>query len=142
MCPAFAGDAKRHPLQVALNGTAATPVDETPYGLGRDRDGVRSVPADPGRSIWYVTVRIEPDAWIKPERSALLDGAGGIGVAMPDGVRAIETSAGNYRLLERTDHDSLLSNPSLLRLVSMLLTARDAVEAAPSGESVPVPEAH
>src|SRR2546425_7767826 len=35
MCPAFATNARTHPLQVALNGTEGARVDETPYGLGR-----------------------------------------------------------------------------------------------------------
>src|SRR6266850_7587993 len=44
MCPAFATNARAHPLQVALNGTEAARVDETPYGLGLDRPGVARIP--------------------------------------------------------------------------------------------------
>jgi len=51
MCPAFATNARAHPLQVALNGTEAARVDETPYGLGLDRPGVARVPPDSTRSI-------------------------------------------------------------------------------------------
>jgi pimeloyl-ACP methyl ester carboxylesterase len=125
MCPAFATSARTHNLQVALNGTDGGSIDETPYGLGADRPAVRSVPADGARSILYLTVRLEPDAWIKPERSATLDGAGGAPIAVPAGVPARESSPGNFLFEVRVDHDPLLAHPDLLRLVTAMLTARD-----------------
>ena len=125
MCPAFATNARTHPLQVALNGTEGARVDETPYGLGPDRPGVPRVPPDGTRSILYLTVRVEPDSWIQPERSALLDGAGGVPIRVPAGVPVQETSPGNFLFLERVGHDPLLYHPDLMRFVAAVLAARD-----------------
>jgi len=125
MCPAFAANARTHPLQVALNGTEGARVDETPYGLGPDRPGVPRVPPDGTRSILYLTVRVEPDSWIQPERSALLDGAGGVPIRVPAGVPVQETSPGNFLFLERVGHDPLLHHPDLMRFVAAVLAARD-----------------
>lgn len=136
LCPAFATDARTHALQTALNGANGAGVDETPYGLGPDRPGVPRIAHDSARKILYLTVRIEPDAWIQPERSAMLDGAGGVPIAVPDGVRVQETSPGNFLLQARTGHDPLLRHPALLRLVVAMLAARDridGVEAASGG---------
>src|SRR5882724_9359405 len=94
MCPAFAPNAQTHAVQVALNGADGAWVDETPYGLGLDRSGVPRIAADATRNILYLTVRVEPDRWIQPERSALLDGAGGVRLNIPAGVPAEETSPG------------------------------------------------
>ncbi len=128
MCPAFATDRGRNPVQVALNGTPSAPADETPYGFGADRDGVVPVPRDATRNILYLTVRVEPDEWINPERSATLDGAGGMAVELPPGVAVEETSPGNYLLRERADHVSVLRGGGSLRLVTALLAARDAAK--------------
>jgi len=126
LCPAFATSARTHDLQVTLNGTDGAGIDETPYGLGPDRPGVTRVPAGGGRSILYLTVRVEPDAWIQPERSASLDGAGGVRIVVPDGVPARETSPGNFLFGAPVGHDPLLQHPGLLRLVTAMLAARDA----------------
>ncbi len=123
LCPAFATDATRNAVQVALNGTAASPADESPYGVGTDHPGIARIPPDQARRIVYFTVRIEPDGWIKPESSALLDGCGGVAVSLPPNLPATETSPGNYLFGGRTDHDALLSNPDVIRLVRALLTA-------------------
>lgn len=125
MCPPFATNARRHAVQVALNGADGAWVDETPYGLGLDRPGVPRIPPDGARSILYLTVRIEPDAWIQPERSALLDGAGGAPIQVPAGVPAQETNPGNFVFQAQVGHDPLLTHPDLLRLVAAMLAARD-----------------
>src|SRR2546426_2928086 len=125
MCPAFATNTQTHPLQVALNGTEAARVDETPYGLGLDRPGVARVPPDSTRSILYLTVRLEPDSWIQPETSAVLDGAGGVSLTVPAGVPAEETSPGNFLFRARVGHDPLLNHPDLMRLVAAMLGVRD-----------------
>lgn len=125
MCPAFATSATTHALQVALNGAEGAWADETPYGLGIDRPGVPRVPPDRARSILYLTVRIEPDRWIQPERSAVLDGAGGAPIAVPEGVPVQETSPGNFLFQARVGHDPLLKHRDLLRLVAAMLAIRD-----------------
>lgn len=125
MCPAFATNATTHAVQVALNGAAGAWVDETPYGLGIDRPGVPRIPRDSTRNILYLTVRIEPDGWIQPERSAVLDGAGGVPIAVPEGVSVQETSPGNFLFRARVGHDPLLRHRGLIRLVAAMLGARD-----------------
>ncbi len=125
MCPAFATNARTHPLQVALNGGEGARVDETPYGLGLDRPGVARIPPDGRHSILYLTVRIEPDSWIQPEASAVLDGAGGVPLTVPAGVPAEETGPGNFLFRARVGHDPLLNHPDLMRLVAAMLALRD-----------------
>src|SRR2546426_4456038 len=125
MCPAFATNARTHPLQVALNGGEGARVDETPYGLGLDRPGVARIPSDGRHSILYLTVRLEPDSWIQPESSAVLDGAGGVPVTVPAGVPAEETSPGNFLFRARVGHDPLLNHPDLMRLMAAMLAVRD-----------------
>ncbi len=125
MCPAFATSAEKNAVQVALNGPPAAPSDETPYGLGSDRPGAPRIPPDRTRNILYLTVRIEPDSWITPERSAVLDGAGGVPFAVPAGVPVEESSSGNFLFRARVDHCSLLNHPDLIRLVAAMLAVRD-----------------
>jgi len=125
MCPAFATNARTHPLQVGLNGTEGARVDETPYGLGLDRPGVARIPSDGRHSILYLTVRLEPDSWIQPESSAVLDGAGGVPVTVPAGVPAEETSPGNFLFRARVGHDPLLNHPDLMRLMAAMLAVRE-----------------
>jgi pimeloyl-ACP methyl ester carboxylesterase len=125
MCPAFATNPRTHAVQVALNGAEGAWVDETPYGLGLDRPEVPRIPPDGTRSILYLTVRVEPDGWIQPARSALLDGAGGVPIRVPAGVPVVETSPGNYLFQEKVGHDPLLYHPDLMRLVAAMLAARD-----------------
>ena len=72
-----------------------------------------------------LSVRIEPDSWIKPESSAILDGSGGVPVSVPPRVLVEETSAGNYLFHGTVDHDSLPKHPDLIRLVTVLLTSRE-----------------
>ena len=125
MCPAFGTGGRRNAVQLALNGADGAWIDETPYGLGLDRPGVPRVPSDGTRSILYLTVRVEPDRWIQPERSAVLDGAGGVPIQVPAGVPVRETSPGNFLFEAPVGHDPLLYHPDLLRLVTAMLTARD-----------------
>ena len=125
MCPAFATSGTRNAVQVALNGTEGAGVDETPYGLGLDRPGVARIPSDGRHSILYLTVRVEPDSWIQPESSAVLDGAGGVSLTIPAGVPAEETSPGNFLFRARVGHDPLLNHPDLMRLVAAMLAVRD-----------------
>lgn len=131
MCPAYAKSREDSTVQVALNGTPAEPIDETPYGLGYDRHEIPRLPPDNSRSILYFTVRIEPDRWIKPETSALLDGAGGLPVSIPPGVPVEETTQGNYLFLSKVGHDPLPKNPELIRFVAALLAARNAQRVGP-----------
>lgn len=139
MCPAFATNPRTHAVQVALNGAEGAWVDETPYGLGLDRPGLAGVPADRTRNILYLTVRVEPDRWIQPERSALLDGAGGVPLDIPTGVPAEETSPGNFLFRARVAHDPLLHHRDLLRLVTALLAARDGAGSRPAAAAQGTP---
>ena len=122
MCPAFAIEPAESLVQLALNGTADAPVDETPFGTGTDRAELPSVLPDAIRRITYLTIRIEPDEWIRPERSAMLDGAGGIDVSLPSDVRVAETTPGNFLFQHRTGHDQLPQHPALMELVFALLS--------------------
>jgi pimeloyl-ACP methyl ester carboxylesterase len=119
MCPAFASRG----IQAALNGTADSPLDETPFGLGTDRPGTLRIPPDGTRTISYITVRIDPDPWITPARSALLDGAGGLDLALPRDLPVIETSPGNYLFRRQVSHDPLPEHAELIRFVALVLTA-------------------
>jgi pimeloyl-ACP methyl ester carboxylesterase len=126
MCPAFAPKNSDSFVQVALNGTPKEPADETPYGIGADKFSSNSIAPDESRRILYITVRIEPDMWIKPESSALLDGAGGVAFAVPD--YAAETTPGNFLFLPAqvhgrpVDHENILVDERLIAFVHRLLS--------------------
>lgn len=122
MCPAFATTGEKNYVQVALNGTPEAPVDETPYGLGSDRAEITPIPADSVRRVVYFTIRIEPDVWIQPGSSAVLDGAGGIPVKVPAGMAIEETSPGNYLFRGSAGHDDLPKQPDSMQIVASLLT--------------------
>ncbi len=119
MCPAY--DVDRNGVQFALNGAPGGRRDETPFGTGRDPDGVDPVAPDERRRIHYLTLRIEPDRWIKPEHSATLRGAGGIDLAVPPGLAVRETTPGNFLLLADVEHDPMLRHPQVLRFVAFAL---------------------
>jgi pimeloyl-ACP methyl ester carboxylesterase len=106
MCPAF-DRTPDHAVQATLNGTAAEPVDETPYGRGLDPVGVTPVPPQAGRSIRYTTVAVTEDAWIKPAASAALAGADEL-PGLPAGLAA-QPTPGNLVFAGPTDHDAILS---------------------------------
>jgi pimeloyl-ACP methyl ester carboxylesterase len=125
ICPAFSDSARGNQLQISLNGTPTKPIDPTPYGLGRDAPNIPRIPSDAKRSILYLTIRIEPDEWIKPERSAIIEGAGGVVMKVPQDIPVKETAAGNYLFTAQTNHDALPQHPELMRLVHVLLTAQD-----------------
>jgi len=125
LCPAYAVNVNDSMVQLQLNGTPALPLDETPYGLGMDHDGVKRILPDASKNILYYTVRIEPDKWIKPEKSAVLDGAGGIPFEIPGGITAVQTSAGNLLVHGRLDHDTIMADSDVIRLVTALLVLRD-----------------
>jgi Lipase (class 2) len=122
MCPAFAQSKQESTLQVTLNGTHKAPKDETPYGIGRDRTGVLRIGPDTQKRILYWTLRIQPDDWIKPEKSAILDGAGGISLASLAQEPITETSPGNFLLNLSVEHDPLIDHPDVIRIVDKLLT--------------------
>jgi pimeloyl-ACP methyl ester carboxylesterase len=140
LCPAFATDASHQAVQISLNGTAASPLDESPYGVGIDRSGAARVPPDSARRIAYFSIRIEPDAWIKPESSGLIDGGGGVSVSLPPSVPVNETSPGNYLFTGTTDHDALPSHPALVRLVAALLGCDLGTGAKIEDDESPDPE--
>lgn len=125
MCPAFAKSVQESAFQVMLNGTPQEPIDETPFGPGKDRDQVKGIPPDETRNILYYTIRIEPDGWIKPEHSAMLDGAGGIPISIPSEIPVRETNPGNYLFTKKVGHDPLPGDPDLMRFVALLLAIRD-----------------
>jgi pimeloyl-ACP methyl ester carboxylesterase len=123
MCPAFAESSGASEIQVRLNGSKAEPRDPSPYGIGADGSGP-ALAATSQHCIAYYTIRIEPDEWIQPERSATLAGAGGLAVAI-DGLPAIETEPGNFLFTAPIDHDHLPSHPQLIELVARILRAAD-----------------
>jgi len=123
MCPAYSDDTKNDRMQTELNGTSFRPTDETPYGVGRDADPSLTVAPDAKRSILYVTVRLEPDKWILPAASALLDGAGTAeDLPLPFGLNLIESTSGNYRFLGQSSHDELPEHPQICQFVLHVLT--------------------
>jgi pimeloyl-ACP methyl ester carboxylesterase len=127
-CPAFARSPRLNPLQAALNGGHDAPADESPFGLGRDAARVASVRPTPERGIAYYTVRLDPDEWIRPANSALLDGSGGLILDGRIARALVETSPGNflYDFARGADlgHDSMLGHPDIHRFVAAVLRAR------------------
>jgi pimeloyl-ACP methyl ester carboxylesterase len=122
LCPAFAKNPKESLIQYELNGKPyAADVDETPYGLGVDSPGVNSILPDDIRSILYISIRTSPDKWIDPETSPILDGAGGIRVEIPEGVKAVETSPGNILMSSGIGHDRMPADSDTMKLVSIIL---------------------
>ncbi len=123
MCPAFSDDERRNNVQTELNGTSSRPADETPFGPGPDSDPSLSVRPDAERRILYVSVYLDPDRWIRPTESALLDGAGrGADTTLPDGFGVVETTPGNYRFTGDSSHDGLPEHPQVSRFVHYILT--------------------
>lgn len=116
LCPAFDEDTTRRGLQTQLNGTSAHPADETPFGPGADREGVQTVPPQAPRRVRYTTFRLDPDEWIRPARSAVLDGAGGLRLQnlVED---AVITTPGNVLWPAGTAHDDLPKDPRLINVI-------------------------
>jgi pimeloyl-ACP methyl ester carboxylesterase len=121
MCPAYAKSREESFIQYELNGAPVADVDETPYGIGKDSPGVDRVAPDENRRILYVTVRVASDIFIKPGDSATLDGAGDIDILIPEKLQAQQTSPGNILVTAPLDHDGLLKNNDLLKLVKNIL---------------------
>jgi hypothetical protein len=123
MCPAFARDEHESSVQFALNGGRGPDVDETPYGLGRDSRGIRSVAPDAERSILYVTVQVAGDAYILPKQSLLVDGAGGVALKLGPRAPWRETQPGNYLLKEPSTHDDVLETEALADFIHEAIVA-------------------
>lgn len=124
LCPAFAANSRQSSVQFRLNGGANSRHDETPYGLGLDRPDVERVPPEERRAIAYYTLRIDPDPWIVPAESAVLDGAGGLHLSVEDRVFR-ETSPGNFLFLGAAGHDELPKDPRVIDWVRAVLTAEE-----------------
>ncbi|MFW6180750.1 MAG: hypothetical protein ACOC8N_03290, partial [Spirochaetota bacterium] len=127
MYPAFAENETESLVQYTLNGAPdAADVDETPYGLGADSPGAASVPPDETASILYATIAATPpDQWIQPDDSVQVDGAGGVPVDLPADLEATELSDGNFQMTNGIGHDPMLSDQDTMRLVLILLEARN-----------------
>jgi pimeloyl-ACP methyl ester carboxylesterase len=122
LCPAFAGSNQESAVQYALNGSTTRPIDETPHGFGADSDGRPRIPPTPGAGVAYWTIRLDPDEWIRPASSAVLDGAGGRALPpLPPGAR--ETSPGNVLWPSGVRHDDLPRTAELIDFVGSLLSA-------------------
>jgi pimeloyl-ACP methyl ester carboxylesterase len=119
LCPAFASG-PADGIQMILNGTLASAVDETPYGLGIDPPGRPSIAADSVRRTRYANIDARRDEWIVPDSSTHLAGTGGWSSALvlPEGIR--EHGAGRY-VITGTDHDAIVRNPAAIALVAALL---------------------
>jgi pimeloyl-ACP methyl ester carboxylesterase len=125
LCPAFATAPQDSPVLTALNGTPDAPRDESPFGLGTDAENVAAIPATQNACIAYFTVRIEPDEWIEPERSALLAGAGGLDTKSLKVRRFKQTEAGNFLFKGAAFHDDLPKRGPLTAFVQKLLAIAD-----------------
>ncbi len=118
LCPAFASG--RNPVQVGLNGTPGSPVDETPFGRSADTAGVRAVPPDERRAIRYVAVLVPDDQWILPAASGELAGADPV-IVLPAGVAVKQTKPGILLFGEPIDHDAILANAQFFVLLDAIL---------------------
>ena len=126
MCPAFARNARDSAVQVALNGTPAADVDETPYGLGRDSPGVQTVAPDATRSVLYLALHVSSDPYIVPNASLRLDGAGGVALGLASGSPWREVQAGNFRFTTPSSHDDVLRSDALADFIYRAVTAMRA----------------
>jgi len=125
-CPVYASNLKESPIQYMLNGKPYLgDIDETPYGLGKDSYNVESIFPDNERRILYISIRTYPDRWIKPERSAILDGTGGLRLPFPKDTNGVETSPGNILMTNGVTHDGMISDRATMRLVKIILGVFD-----------------
>lgn len=134
LCPAFAdASTATDSVQTRLNGSPQQPLDETPYGVGRDSAGRRRIPPDQARQILYATLRLQPDEWIVPASSALLDGAGGPELPALPMLPVTETSPGNYLFRDSCSHDDLVRHPAAIQWVLAMLDSPPSasIEAEP-----------
>jgi pimeloyl-ACP methyl ester carboxylesterase len=122
LCPAYATDPSSNSVQLSLNGLPDDPSDETPWGTGPDPEIVDRVPHDAIRRISYFTIRIDPDAWIRPASSATLRGAGDETCSAPEIASVEMTGCGNFLILTGTSHDDMPKDEAIIALVEWLLT--------------------
>lgn len=122
LCPAFAKSPELSRVQVVLNGSPSTPADETPFGFGADGPGRPRIAPTEASGIYYWTIRLDPDEWIRPASSAQLDGAGGRTLP-PLPARVRETSPGNVLWPAVVSHDNLPRRADLIDFVLRLLTS-------------------
>lgn len=118
LCPAFATGPNT--VQVALNGTPAAPVDETPFGRSADPPGVLGIPADGRRTIRWVAVLIPGDEWIVPVTSSELAGADPV-AQLPAGVAVEQVRPGNLVFAEPTGHDVILGDQRFFEVLDAVL---------------------
>ena len=121
LCPTYSESVAADNLQSMLNGTPAEWIDETPYGVGIDARAESRVAPTEQRSIRFFTIRIDPDDWIVPADSAMLDGAGTTAISAGYFPLLSETSTGNFLFLGNTRHDDLPADPDLIQFVLFLL---------------------
>lgn len=132
LCPAFARSESQSRVQFILNGAPGSTVDETPFGLGPDANQKMRVKADRRRSLTYWTLRISPDRWITPADSAVLDGAGGLQLRLPQDLPMRATSPGNYLLGVDVDHDNLPADARVVRWVIEVVRAMNQKAVVPA----------
>lgn len=123
MCPAFAVSNLVSEVQYKLNTNPDFNFDETPYGTGFDAlPDKRYLPPKRNRRISYFTIRIEPDEWITPAKSAILNGAGDPDLEPVLTKLFVETSTGNYQYLNDVSHDNLPKDNNVIDFIFGLLT--------------------
>ncbi len=128
-CPAFAKSIKQSMLQYILNGLPyLNDVDETPYGMGIDSEGVQSIKPDDEKHILYYSIRTSTSNWIKPESSAILDGAGGIPVTLNVGLEIEETQPGNFLIKTPINHDRMSDYLKIQRLIESLIDQTESYD--------------
>ena len=131
-CPPFAESPEQSHIQYVLNGKPCmADTDETPYGIGIDTPGTQTVNAIDHARIIYLTVRTFPNKWIKPEESAVLDGAGGIDFDLFEGLLLEETTLGNILIKEKMGHMQLLYSAKVHYMVYDLIRQVDFLEVTP-----------
>lgn len=123
MCPAFAVSKYVSKVQAMLNNNPSFNYDETPFGTGIDKyPDIKLQPPDNKNKISYYTIRIDPDEWIKPADSAILDGSGDPDIHVPNEKFFLETTKGNYKFLQNTRHDDLPKDNDVIKFIYKLLT--------------------
>jgi pimeloyl-ACP methyl ester carboxylesterase len=123
LCPLLAGSSSGSPLLQALNGSRESAVDESPFGSGEDTGPRPAVLPDRDRRLSYWTLRIDPDEWIVPADSAILDGAGGLPLSLPQDLPVRATSPGNFLFDSAVRHDDLPADPHVIRWVLEIVRA-------------------
>lgn len=126
MCPAYSSDVGANKIQVLLNGSVGSRIDESPWGIGDDPKGVQQIPPNEVNRILYFTIRLQEDEWIDPSHSAEITGAGA-GQPFPSGNTYRETSLGNFLIMEDMRHDDMPWHDDVIALVHSLLSFSDTV---------------